>query len=461
MLRLRTCALLLTCAPRRVADAGARRCSMRARGAAAAACVAAVLLTHRARAVSIDAADSSSFRVAFNSTADELAVLRFELSTAARVADMPFLCGVALAQPGIAEDATLNLTDLPESAALAFSYTLSDGSESRGGAAWVVLPSADAGEIADTCWTCVFASLSLYAVAWTQALRRGTPFVPVSVFQQPDESCACWVCGAADGVCRPAQHDACDLQSPSPAVVDDSMASSPAASPLSMPPQPPQVPSAPPPPWSPPPPWWLEFWPQLAVPQAGRPPPPAVSGMAGPQTFQQPPAAPPPALPSPWWLSSRGSSDSSPPPQLQSNITAGVPWWALLGEDAASPPPPALQGADVVAQTLGSGSPPAPAGDTSALQQALEGWLSAVPSLAAPVGGGTSPAAIVASVLADVVARKEAKRPSAAAATAIGLGAAAASSLWGLWTSPVLGPYVLELWAQAESTVWPGAKGAG
>ena len=108
-----------------------------------------------------------------------------------------------------------------------------------------------------------------------------------------------------------------------------------------------------------------------------------------------------------------------------------------------------------------SGSPPAPPGDTTQLQQVLESWLSAVPLLAAPAGGGASPASVIASVLADVVARKEATRPSAAAATVLGLGAAAVSSAWGLWTSPVVGPYLLELWAQAESAVWPGAQGAG
>ena len=91
----------------------------------------------------------------------------------------------------------------------------------------------------------------------------------------------------------------------------------------------------------------------------------------------------------------------------------------------------------------------------------IEGWLGAVPALAAPTAGGTSAAAVLSSVLADVISRAEAKRPTAAVATALGLGGAAAASVWNLWTSPVVGPYLLELWAQAESAVWPGAQGAG
>lgn len=361
----------------------------------------------------------------------------------------PVMCGTALAVAGAAQPATLTLSDLPENARFELAYTLFDGSEASSGFAWVVLPSADA-IASDTCWTCFLASLSFYSVAWSRALRHDGALAPAAFQQRLDGSCACWVCDGAGGACRSAPRDACAapapvLQSPPPANDDAVPLAAPTPSP---PPSPPPLPPAPPPA-----PWFLEYWPQLAVPPAGRPPPPAVSGLAGPQAM-------PPARPPPWWLGSRGTSYPPPPPQLPSNTTGDVPWWALLGEESASPPPPSPSGADVLAQML-NGIPPGPPGDTTPLQQALEGWLSTVPSLAAPAGGGTSPASVLASVLADMLARKEDTRPSAAAATVIGLGAAAASSWWGLWTSPVFGPYILELWAQAESAVWPCAKGAG
>lgn len=420
---------------------------MRARSAATAACVAAALLARAASAVVIGAANGSSFTVSFRGGTDQPTALRFSLSfaDAAEAAAEPVMCGTALAIPGVPQPTTLTLLDLPESARFELAYTLFDGADASSGSAWVVLPSADA-VASDTCWTGVLASLSFYSVAWSRALRRDGGFAPAAFQQRFGGSCACWVCDGAGGACRSAPREACaapapDLQSPPN---DDNIVV------LASPALPPPLP--PPPPASPPLPWFLEYWPQLAVPPAGRPPPPAVSGLAGP-------VAVPPARPPPWWLGSRGTSSYPSPPPLQSNTTADVPWWALLGEESASPPPPSPSGADVFAQMLNV--PPGPPGDTTPLQQALEGWLSAVPSLAAPAGGGTSPASVLASVLADMLARKEAARPSAAAATVIGLGAAAASSWWGLWTSPVFGPYLLELLAQAESAVWPGAKGAG
>ena len=433
-------------------------CSMRARGAATAAFVTA-LVVHRADAFSLvlNAANSSSFRFSFSGSRH--ASLRFELwpEAGGEAAATPLLCGVAVSVPGT-EPATLTLTDLPESTAFKLTYAFVQGSglASADGSLWVVLPEATLAA-SDTCWTCVFASLSLYSVAWSQVLRREGAVAPAS---RSDVSplCSCWLCDGAGALCRVAPQDACDSArfqaSPPVGAVDESLDVPSTSLPppllpvLPPPPSPPQPPEPPSPPL---PPWFLEYWPQLAVPSPARPPPPSVSGMAG--------AAPADSTPplAPWWLGSRGTSDSPPPPRLN---TTGVPWWALLQEDLASPPPPGVAPTDVVAQNY-NGSPPGPMGDTTQLQQAIEGWLSAVPALSAPAAGGTSAAAVLASVLADVVSRAEAKRPTAAVATALGLGGAAAASVWNLWTSPVVGPYLLELWAQAESAVWPGAQGAG
>ena len=436
---------------------------MRARDAATAAVVAALLARADAFSLVLDAANSSSFRFSFSGSLH--AALQFELwpQAGGGAVASPLLCGVAVTVPDL-ESATLTLTDLPESSAFTLTYTLMQGSGSAadGGSVWVVLPEAwhtttavDASS--DTCWSCVFASLSLYSVVWTRALSHEGDVLPASR-SNVSPLCSCWLCDGA-GSCSVAPHDTCESAraqaSPPREAVDASLgvpstASPPPLSPVL--PSPPSAPQPPQPPSPPLPPWFLEYWPQLAVPPPTRPPPPSVSGMAGAAPSAD--SMPPP----PWWLGSRGTSN--PPPPLRLNTTTGVPWWALLQEDPASPPPGSAAPADVVAQNF-NGSPPGPTSDTAQVQQMIEGWLGAVPALAAPTAGGTSAAAVLSSVLADVISRAEAKRPTAAVATALGLGGAAAASVWNLWTSPVVGPYLLELWAQAESAVWPGAQGAG
>jgi hypothetical protein len=155
-------------------------------------------------------------------------------------------------------------------------------------------------------------------------------------------------------------------------------------------------------------------------------------------------------------MGTRGGSPPPPPRPPVNSSDAGdeLPWWALLDDSsgaAAVPPPGAAEVSIAFAE------------DGGAFVQQVQAWLSSAPALAAPVGGGAAPGAVLASVLADLVARNGVVPPAAlaTAAAATGLGAAAFASLFSLWTSPVYGPYLLEAWAQAESAIWPGAAGAG
>jgi hypothetical protein len=446
----------------------------------------------------ISAASASSFDVSFATAGDASATLRYAAALAEPVdgaddasswssslsTSLPLECGTAHAAPGAAAAVTLSLSGLPRGASVALSFSLTPDGGAGGNVpavqhtAWVVLPRADDGAEDDVCWTCVLATLSLYAAAWQSPhARLSAPppaqlgdafFAALATASPAAPGCICWRCDGVGGACAPADDCATEAQtmqqqsappSPDAPVAAPPLPPSPPSPPLPHPPPrpPPSPPAPPPPPPVPPPPWFLEYWPELAVLQP--PPPPRIAALSGPPTPSARPVPPPP-----WWMGSRGSRPPPPPPRSTAqappgdagNATAAPPWWEQLVNERVSASPPPLPPPGTSAEVSAAFA------EGESIASYVQQWLSSAPALAAPTaGGGSSPAAVLASVLADALSRTADKQPSAAAAAAAALGAAWFASAWSLWTSPVYGPYIIELWAQAESAIWPGAPGAG
>ena len=139
-------------------------------------------------------------------------------------------------------------------------------------------------------------------------------------------------------------------------------------------------------------------------------PPIGISALDGPSSAEPPPA--------PWWEQMQGLQ--APPPPVDAVRLAALEWMA----------------------TLAGGE-----------------WQETLP----PEDASASPAplAVFSSILRDVLSRVGDSPVVAGKASEVALATALVASLFNLWQSPIYGPYLLQVWAKGEGSIWPNAAGAG